>query len=157
MKDRTRALLAMAAVLAATGGQCAPASGEASAALRVGAVVARHASIRMAQPLSVTLTEADVARGYVDISTPVEVTVQSNVQQGYALVFERQGDHVRQVHVHGLRGEVMVGDTGASSARAATGPGMWRELLQLRFRFDLATGTRPGQHAWPLHISMMPL
>jgi hypothetical protein len=157
MKGRTRALFAMVAVLAATGGQCAPASGGTSAVLRVSAIVQRHASIRMAQPLSVTVSEADVARGYVDIATPVEVTVQSNLQQGYALVFERQGEHVRQVHVHGLQGEVMVGDAGASSARAATGGGMWREMLQLRFRFDLAAGTRAGQHAWPLHISMLPL
>jgi hypothetical protein len=157
MKGRTRALLAVATVMAVTGGQCAPAAGGDTAMLRVSAVVPRHASIRMAQPLSVTVSEADIARGYVDIATPVEVTVQSNLQQGYALVFERQGEHVRQVHVHGLQGEVLVGDAAASSARAAPGRGVWREMLQLRFRFELAAGTRAGQHAWPLHISMMPL
>jgi hypothetical protein len=157
MKGRTRALLAVATVLVVTAGESASAAGADSAALPVSAIVPRHASIRMAQPLSVTVSEADIARGYVDVATPVEVTVQSNLQQGYALVFERQVEHVRQVHVHGLQGEVMVGDGAASSARAAPGRGMWREMLQLRFRFDLAAGTRPGQHAWPLHISMMPL
>lgn len=34
---------------------------------------------------------------------------------------------------------------------------MWRDLLQLRFRFDLPPGTAPGEYPWPLHISMMSL
>jgi hypothetical protein len=125
--------------------------------LQVSAVVARHTSIRIAPPASITLSEQDIARGYVEVAAPVEVTVQSNVPQGYALVFERQGDQVRQAHVQGPDGALLVGSTGAVATRPPAGQGMWRDRLQLRFRFDLAAGARAGQHPWPLNISLMSL
>jgi hypothetical protein len=43
------------------------------------------------------------------------------------------------------------------ASRPAAGRGLWREQLQLRFRFDLGPHVRPGQHPWPLNISMMSL
>jgi hypothetical protein len=146
-----RVMLAAASILVAGAAECAPNQ----ASLQVSARIQRHASIRMAQPLSLTISEADVARGYVEVSAPVEVLVQSNVQEGYALAFECQGDGVLRAHVHGLQDALMVGSAGARSARPSAGPGLWRETLQLRFRFDLTPQARAGQHAWPLHISMM--
>jgi hypothetical protein len=125
--------------------------------LLVSAAVARHTSVRIAPPAFITLSEEDVARGYVEIAAPVEVTVQSNVPQGYALVFERQGEQVRQAHVQGPDGALLVGSTGAVATRPPAGRGMWRDRLQLRFRFDLAAGARAGQHPWPLNISLMSL
>jgi hypothetical protein len=123
--------------------------------LMVSAVVPRHASIRIAPPPSITISEQDLARGYVEIAAPVEVTVQSNAPQGYALVFERQGEQVRQAHVHGPDGALLVGSTAAVAARPPAGRGMWRDRMLLRFRFDLATGARAGEHPWPLAISLM--
>lgn len=123
----------------------------------VSATIARHTSIRIAPPASITLSEEDVARGYIEIAAPVEVTVQSNVPQGYALVFERHGEQVRQAHVQGPDGALLVGSTGAVATRPPAGRGMWRDQLQLRFRFDLAAGARAGQHPWPLNISLMSL
>jgi len=151
-----RSVSAMAAILVAIGGQCAPAHAEGSqATLTVRASVPRHASIRMAPPLTFTISEADVARGYVEVAAPLDVHVQSNVQEGYMLAFECQGVVVRQAHVQGLPSELTVGSAGALTALPAAGRGVWRERLQLRFRFDLAAGARPGEHAWPLNISMM--
>lgn len=134
----------------------APAA-HAQGTLQVSAVVARHASIRIAPPASITISEEDLARGYVDIATPVEVSVQSNVPQGYALVFERHGQQVRQAHVRGPDGALLVGSSGAVASRPPTGQGMWRDRMLLRFRFDLASGARAGEHPWPLNISLMSL
>jgi hypothetical protein len=148
------------AALVASGFAALLAAGPAHAfqgTLVVSANVARHTSIRIAPPASITLSAEDVARGYVEIAAPVEVTVQSNVPQGYALVFERQGEQVRQAHVQGPDGALLVASTGAVATRPPAGPGMWRDRLQLRFRFDLAAGARPGQHPWPLNISLMSL
>lgn len=157
LRSSWRSMLPMAAILAAIGGQCAPAHADASqAALTVRAKVARHASIRMAPPPTLTISEADVARGYVEVAAPVDVHVQSNGQDGYLLAFECRCEDVRLAHVQGLQSELTVGSAGASSARPAAGPGLWRERLQLRFRFDLAPDARPGELAWPLNISMMP-
>lgn len=125
--------------------------------LLVSAVVARHTSIRIAPPAAISISEEDLARGYVEIAAPVEVTVRSNVPQGYALVFERQGEQVRQARVQGPDGALLVGSTGVVATRPAAGPGMWSDRLQLRFRFELAPQARAGQHPWPLSISLMSL
>lgn len=127
----------------------------ASQAVVVRATVLRHASIRIAPPATLTISEADVARGYVELAAPVEVEVQSNVREGYALVFERRGEQVRQVHVGGLPSALLVGDANAIAARPAAGRGLWRERLQLRLRFDLGPQARAGEHPWPLDISML--
>lgn len=149
---RVAAVAAACVVLAGIG----PARA-AEGTLLVSAVIARHTSIRIAPPASISISEEDLARGYVEIAAPVEVTVQSNVPQGYALVFERQGEQVLQAHVQGPDGPLLVGSTAATASRPAAGPGMWRDRLQLRFRFDLASGARTGQHPWPLNISLMSL
>lgn len=154
-RSRGRTSLAAAMLCMAFAGECAPAHAGSEAALTVRAVVPRHASVRMAQPGSLTLSAADIARGYVEVSAPIDVLVQSNVPEGYTLAFECHGTQVREVRVRGLHGDVMVGAAGALSARPATGRGMWRETLQLRLRFELAADARPGEHAWPLHVSMM--
>lgn len=153
-----RSCLAIAAAVLGMALPCAPAAASSGdATLVVRATVLRHASIRIAPPRTLTVSEADVARGYVELAAPVEVEVQSNVREGYTLVFERLGEQVRQVHVQGLQSALLVGDASAMSSRPAAGRGLWRELLQLRFRFDLGPQVRAGQLPWPLNISMMSL
>jgi hypothetical protein len=137
-------------------GWAAPATGPAATGtLSVSATVLRHTTIRMEPPHSLTISAADVARGYVEWSAPVDVTVQSNAQEGYALVFQRDGGLVRQAEVQGLDGMVVVGEAGATAPRQAAGRGMWRDTMRLRFRFDLAADVVPGEHPWPLNISLM--
>ena len=55
--------------------------------LRVSAVIAQRASIRVAPPAWLTLSEVDIARGFVQVTAPVEVAVESNMPKGYALMF----------------------------------------------------------------------
>lgn len=151
-----RALPVMLALLASTAAQCAPAgSTPATSTLEVSARVQRHASIRMAQPLTFTISEADVARGYVEVSSPLQLTVQSNVDEGYTLSFACHCEQVRQARVQGLASELSVGGAPVQAARPAAGRGVWRDTVQLRVRFDLSPQARPGEHAWPLGISMM--
>jgi hypothetical protein len=151
IRPSLRVMLAAASILGAGAAECAPDQ----ASLQVSARIQRHASIRMAQPLSLTISDADVARGYVEVSAPVEVLVQSNVQEGYTLAFECQGHGVLRAHVQGLHDALTVDSAGAHSARPSAGRGLWRETLQLRLRFDLSPQARAGQQAWPLNISMM--
>lgn len=123
--------------------------------LMVTARVLRHTSIRFTPPPSITISAADVARGYLEHPTPVEVAVQSNSPEGYALVFERQGEQVQEAKVDGFHAPLVVGKAGATAARRATGRGLWRDTLQLRFRFELSPDAVPGEHPWPLNISLM--
>ena len=125
--------------------------------MMVSAVIQRHASIRLAPPQTLTISEADVARGYIEVAAPLEVTVNSNVPEGYALVFQHDGEQVRQAVVQGLAAPVVISGASHTVARTSTGAGarMWQERLQLRVRFELSAQARAGVHAWPLQISMM--
>lgn len=136
---------------------CATARAESdSGLLAVRAVVARHASVSVSQPASITVTAADVARGYLELPVPVQVVVRGNMSEGYCLVFERRGDEVGDVQVLGLGQPLVVGATEAMSERPAPGAGFWREQLSLRFRMALAPAAAPGEHAWPVQISLLP-
>lgn len=132
-----------------------PAQAEAThAPLVVRVVIPHHTSIRIAPPPGVSVSENDVARGFVEVAAPVEVVVQSNVAEGYALLFERHGDAFTEVQVQGLGQPVVFASAGAIATRPAAGRGLWRDQLALRFRFTLAPGTRAGEHRWPVQISL---
>lgn len=124
--------------------------------LTVRAVVARHAEVHIAHPASITVTAADVARGYLDLPVPVQVEVRGNMREGYCLLFERSGDEVGDVQVLGLGQPLVVGAAEAMSERPAPGSGYWREQLSLQFRIALAPRAVPGEHAWPVRISLLP-
>ncbi|MCC2674829.1 MAG: hypothetical protein K0R58_1776, partial [Ramlibacter sp.] len=83
---------------------------EATQSVRVTAVVKRHAAIRLDAPQSLTISEQDVARGYVDVPSPMEVTVSSNVPQGYVLAVQNRSAHVRAAVLHGLAAPLFIGD-----------------------------------------------
>jgi hypothetical protein len=149
-----RLALALAGAAALAGVPPAHAQG-AQAPLVVTAVIPRRTTLRIAQPPTVTVSEGDVARGFVEVATPVEVVIQSNVAEGYALAFERHGEVVGEVQVQGLADRVVFAAGGATASRPAAGPGLWRDQLLLRFRFTLAAGTRAGEHPWPVQISLV--
>ena len=148
------------AVAALAAGLLCAAAGESTAAqptgqLQVSAVVPRHAAIRMNAPSSFAISEADVQRGYVDVASPMEVSVRSNVPQGYTLALQNQGEQVLEAVVHGLVAPLVVAGGGGLVSRPAPRNGLWTDTLQLRVRFQLSAKARPGTHAWPLVISMM--
>jgi hypothetical protein len=122
--------------------------------MRVSAIVQRHASIRVSPPLSLTISDADIARGYVELATPLEIKVRSNVPEGYTLTFDTYGADVRGAAVQSVDAGMSVTSTGNALSRPGAGRGTWQETLQLRIRFQLAPQARAGIHAWPLQISM---
>lgn len=156
-QNTRRTLYSLAATALAAGLLCATTfdatagTETAQGTLRVSVVVKRHAAIRMNAPQSLTISEMDVQRGYVDVASPMEVTVRSNVPQGYTLALQNQGELVREAVVNGL----VVTAGGGSLMRPAPNHGLWTETLALRVRFQLSAAARPGVHAWPLMVSMM--
>lgn len=154
---RAPELVAVLAALAcaATLSSHAQSSQSSQAQLVVRVTVPRHATIRLDTPRALTISEADVARGYVDVESPVELTVHSNVAEGYALFFHPQGGSVRQAVLQGLGGELRAGEAGAVAVRPAAGRGLWRDTLRLHVRFELSPAARAGTVPWPLQISMV--
>jgi hypothetical protein len=152
------AALALAGLLSSGVAAPAHAQGSAGGEVKVSATVRKHASLEvLAQPGAVQVTQADIARGYVDVPAPVQVAVKSNTQEGYLLVFDNHGDFFRQARVRGLPSDVQVGSAGGQVAQRAPGHGMSRVTLALAFRFELSPSTQEGVYAWPMQLSVTPL
>lgn len=89
------------------------------AKLTVSAIVLKRASLQvLSQPASVVVTAADIARGYVEVPSPLQLKVQSNSQGGYMLIFDSQGAFMHQTLVRGLGNDVQL-DAGAAASRSA--------------------------------------
>jgi len=133
-------------------------AGGSSTTLTVTATVLKHANLKvLAQPASVLITPADIARGYVDVPAASRVEIKSNSPGGYMLVFESQSDFVRQTQVNGLGQDAQLGASGGLIAQPGTGGGMGKATVELGFRFILAENARPGVYAWPMQMSVLPL
>ena len=126
--------------------------------LMVSATILKHASLQiLTQPSAVVVTADDIARGYVDLSNSAKLAVQSNTQGGYMLMFESQGEFLRQTLVKGLDNDVQLNASGGGVAQRAPGRGMHKTMLDLGFRFILSESARQGVYAWPLRLSVTPL
>ncbi len=129
-----------------------------AAKLSISATVIKHASLQvLAQPTSVVVTAADIARGYVDVTSPAQVAVQSNTASGYLLIFESQGEFMRQTLVKGLGTEVLLGTSGGGVTHRPLARGMSKTVHDLEFRFLLSNSAQQGLYAWPFSLSVMPL
>jgi hypothetical protein len=128
---------------------------QAQAKLQVTATVLKHVSMKvLAQPSSVVVTAADLARGYVDAPSPVKLTVRSNSRDGYLIAVAGQGDFLRRLRVRGLGPEVQIGPEGGfvrQASRSAV-----QDNVDLAFRFELAPGAREGVYGWPVQLSITP-
>lgn len=137
--------------LLAVQGFSAHADPQATAQLRVTARVLPYLSVRrVSHPLEVEVTQADVARGYVD-AVPLHVGVQSNSREAYGLMFERHGEHFSAASIEGLGPRLQVVSHGVITWR----PEAIHNALDFRVRLQLAPKLAPGRYPWPLQFSIV--
>ena len=149
-----RALLGVA-LAAALASSLAPgraqAEGTSSASMRVSATVAPYTRLDvLAQSATLTVTAADVARGYVDVSAGTEVMARSNDTNGFSVNFTPRAGVFDSAKITGLGSEVEIDRSGGSVHRAYTGH---EASMLLGYRFVLARDVAPGSYPWPLQIS----
>ena len=133
-------------------------AGDGAGRLLVSAQVREHLSLRVVtQPMSVAITEADLARGFIDVPAAAQLAIRSNSRAGYALVFESRAEFVRATLVQGLGREVHLGPAGGMASLPPLGPGTTLRSHELGFRFLLSQAARTGVHPWPLSLSIVPL
>jgi hypothetical protein len=126
--------------------------------LVVSATVLKRATLQvLAQPSSVVVTAADIARGYVDVPAPAQVAIQSNTRHGYQLEFASEGDFMRQIMVRGLNNDLQLSPAGGVVTQQPTGGGVTKTVLALGFRFLLSESAQQGTYAWPMRLSVTPL
>jgi hypothetical protein len=124
----------------------------------VSATVLKQATLKvLSQPASVSVTPADIARGYVDVAMPAQVAVKSNSARGFMLEFASEGDFFRQMVVRGLASDVQLGAAGGAVMQPAAATGITRAQLDLEFRFVLADSAQPGSYSWPVHLTVSPV
>lgn len=125
--------------------------------MKVTAQVLKHSSLRvLSQPTSVTIAQADIERGFVEVTVPARVLVQNNSASGYQLLFSGHADFVRAVQVHGLGDAVEMPGDGGFVAQTG-GRALGKAVLDMRFRLMLSGSAQQGTYAWPMQLSIAPL
>jgi hypothetical protein len=107
------------------------------------------------QPSEITITDADIARGYVELPVGSQLRVTSNNPAGYVVDFFTRLPIFRSVRVSNGNGSADLGpDGGTIIERGQYG----RNLpLELNYRFMLAASVQAGTYAWPLALNVRAL
>lgn len=139
-------------------GACFASAGakDAHTSFTVGASVRAVARIELGSiPSVLHISAADVARGYLELNEPAQLSVTSNSQHGYALDFLAVEPLFSQVVVQGLGSDVELGAEGGTVVQRGAAPRPVR--LALKFRFMLAPGVAAGEYPWPMRFAVRPL
>lgn len=156
VQDRYMSATLIAALSLATGcATQAEAAGSITQSITVTARVAPWVKLNFEyQQMQLTVTAADVARGYVEVSAASRFTVTTNNRAGYNLNFQPHADIFRSVAISGLGVSMEIGAGGGTVIQSGAESGILRTLLELGYRFYLADGVRPGSYSWPLSVSV---
>jgi hypothetical protein len=118
-------------------------------------VPAQTAAQIVRQSAELTITEADIARGYIEIQAASQLRVTCNNPAGYVIDFFGRLPIFTAVRISSVDNSVDFGpDGGTIIERGRHG----RDLgLNLSYRFTLGAGVLPGTYAWPLALNVRPL
>ena len=105
------------------------------------------------QPIVVTISPADAARGYV--TAEATLRVRSNAIGGYLLTFWPRAPWFDSVRVVGAGAPAELPGEGGSIARPLQGSAVDEVSLELTFR--LRDGVSEGAYAWPVEFAVSPL
>lgn len=124
--------------------------------IAVSAVVPAQTVAKLVQqPAEITITDADIARGFIDVAIGSQLRVTSNNPAGYVVDFFSRLPIFTSVRISSAGGSADLGsDGGAIVERGQHG----RDLpLNLSYRFNLVASVQPGTYAFPLALNVRPL
>ena len=135
--------------------QTAKAAAGGSSRLLITATVAKSLQVVIkSQPAGFTLTEQDIARGYVDIAQASLLDIKTNSAEGVALEFHgvHHGGVIQHVQITGgASGFQMSASGGVMLLQGGWRPTVTRSF-NLRYRWYLGPNAQPGTHDWPFSI-----
>jgi hypothetical protein len=133
-----------------------PAQAAQSASMQVSAVVIANIKVHTEhQVAELRITDADLARGFIDVPAASRFVVSTNSRSGYRLEFYPIGDLFESVQIEGLGNPASLGpDGGTIVQRGVAQPNTTHELS---YRFTLRAGVQPGSYQWPLLLSVRAL
>jgi hypothetical protein len=154
-KKLVRAALIVAVALASAHAAPVPDSmaGQSSTITRVNAVVLARTQLKpLRQPAMLVVTEADVQRGYVEVSGASLFEIWNNDPAGCVLTFSPNDFPFRETAITMTGREIIVYPTGGMIIISVRG----RQQIALDYRFVLTNETQPGTYAWPISVSVNP-
>jgi hypothetical protein len=130
-------------------------AGSSSANMNVSVQVMARAIVSVdSQPASVTVTAADIARGYVDVPAPIVVRVRTNSRQGYLLHVENQSETFSSVELSTAEIAMNVGAHETWIQRPYVSGG---DVIPMRARLHLAPAATIGSFSLPIAFNASPL
>jgi hypothetical protein len=127
------------------------AAGSFSTVIRMNAVVLARTQLKpLRQPEMLVVTEADVQRGYIEVSGASLFELWNNNPAGCVLTFESSDFPFREADVTVMGRNIIIYPTGGMILMPIKG----RQQIALDYRFVLTTEARPGTYAWPLSVSV---
>jgi hypothetical protein len=135
---------------------CTPQSASAQAnstRLKVTARIATFFQLHVGfQSSFLIISDADVARGYVDVHAATSFTVTTNTLEPYLVDFRPVKALFSAVVVSGAESPIQIGPQGGTAVfRAAHGRVVSHRL---DYRFILPSDLAPGTYPWPLELSV---
>lgn len=104
------------------------------------------------QSPSLIVSDADVARGYIDIDAATSFTVTTNTFDPYVVDFRAINPVFSAVLVSGLEAPIQIGPEGGSAVFSAPHGRVTSHWFS--YRFVLRKELAPGTYPWPLQISV---
>jgi len=131
-------------------------AGQTSRSLSVSATVLPVVQLDVQeQPDTLTITQADVGRGYVEVAAGVTLLMKTNTRQGVVLRFSALPGLFKAVHVTGFASGVELGGEGGAVIQRPDPHAPVK--LQLGYRFVLTEAAQAGSYPWPVAVSAQPL
>ncbi len=128
-------------------------AGDVRAQFTVTAYVAPHITFEaVSQPATLSVSESDVARGYVDLDAVYRV--QNNDPAGYVVRLSPRVGLTSKIEVSGLASSVVMGNEVVEVLQPAA---LHAKELALRFRLLLDEAAVPGTYAIPVHVAVTSL
>lgn len=128
-------------------------AGQVNTLVSVSATVIPNAKLQTTYETSqLSISSADINRGYIDIPSALRFTVLTNSRNGYRLDFNAKGFVFESVQVIGISNLVRLGPDGGSIVLREMSN---RHIIHdLSFRFILRSDIKPGLYQWPLEFSV---
>lgn len=112
-------------------------------------VIARTILTVDSQPASVTVTAADITRGYVELPSAISFRVRSNARSGYQVQFQPVGGPFSSAVVSWGNAVATVSSDAAWVAQPYQ---QGTTAGSMSVRLTLAPGTAAGTYAWPVAV-----
>jgi len=114
-------------------------------------VLPKLSQTTLRQPMDLTVTRQDIAKGYVDLNEGTLLHVATNDPHGYYLSFFIEGRLIQSADVK-IDGRIV-------SVQAGTGlihqpfPGISGETVDISYRLFLTPELIPGSYPWPILVA----